>query len=140
MFSFILAALCVAYQMLMHDVSAVASIENALPYLWTWHMVFAILKVFFSVIVIIIVLIAGWKAPDTTGERAATISLILLASPLLAFLMLVNSVLFLGGVYAIDAGLEGGVVVDSGKIVLGSILYGLAVLIQLRSTSSSSKD
>ncbi len=139
MFSLILAAISVACQMLFWDVSAVAAVESTLWWLWGWHMAFAIFKIVCGLVVTVLAFVGATNAVDTSGEATAVGVMIAMGSPLIMALFMIGSILFLGGVYAIDAGIQGGEVIDQSKVVLGSILYGLGVLMQYnRSRNSSS--
>lgn len=139
MFSLILAALYVACRVLFSNAEPLAAFENTLGFLWYWHMTFTVLKVIIWLAVPVIGGIFG--VAGNSDEKFAGIAAVIL-SPLLLVLMTITSVLFLGGVYALDSGIQNGEVVNQNHLVIGAILYFLAVLAQLRrtSTSSSSKD
>ena len=136
MFGLILAALYVAFSVLFYDTNAGVAVESTLPFLWYWHMTFAVIKAVIWLIVPIIGIGLGTFA-DKTDAKLVGLGM-LLGSPILLVLMAISSALFLGGIYGIDSGLQGGEVVNQSHLVIGSILYGLGALSQLSSRSSSS--
>ena len=139
MFSLILAALYVGCRVLFSDAEPLAAFENTLGFLWYWHLTFAILKGLLWTLVPILGVAFGASGDDK--QKVAGIAAVV-ASPFLLVLMLLSSALFLGGVYGMNSGIENGVVVNQNHLVVGVILYFIAVISQLRShsTSSSSKD
>lgn len=139
MFSLILAALYVACRVLFSNSEPLVAFENTLGFLWYWHMTFTVLKVIIWLAVPVIGGIFG--VAGNSDEKLAGIAAVVL-SPLLLFFMTLTSILFLGGVYACDSGIQNGEIVNQNHLVMGCILYFLGVLIQLRrtSTTSSNKD
>jgi len=139
MFSLILAALYVACRVLFSNAEPLSAFESTLGFLWIWHMTFAVMKVIIWLAVPILGAVFG--AAGDGNEKVAGIAAVLV-SPVLLILMLISSVLFLGGVYALDSGIQNGEIVNQNHVIVGVILYFLAVLTQLRRTasSSSSKD
>lgn len=139
MFSLILAALYVACRVLFSNAEPLAAFENTLGFLWYWHMTFTVSKVIIWLAIPVIGAIFG--AAGDSNEKIAGIAAVVM-SPFILALMLISSLLFLGGVYALDSGIQNGEVVNQNHLVMGCILYFLAVLTQLRrtTTSSSNKD
>lgn len=137
MFSLILAALYVACRVLFSNAEPLAAFENTLGFLWYWHMTFTVLKVIIWLAVPVIGGIFG--VAGTSDEKIAGIAAVVV-SPFILALMLISSLLFLGGVYAFDSGIQNGEVVNQNHLVMGCILYFLAVLTQLRRTASSSSN
>ena len=73
------------------------------------------------------------------AKKAGGIALVL-SSPLIMFLILLRPALFLGGVYAIDSGIESGEMINQSHLIIGCVLYGIGLLMQLNNNSSKSKD
>ena len=127
-----------AFKVLFSDTQPMSAFEATFGFLWYWHMTFAVLKVLFGVGATILGVVAGSEAADTRGERLTILSLIGVGTPLLMILLMINSLLFLGGVYAWNSGVQAGQIVNQNHFVVGCILYGLACLSQMRSASASS--
>lgn len=139
MLGLILAALYVAYAIVANEVAPVAAVEATLPFLFYWHC-------FWGAILILVGLCvpAGGAFLAIGGskgtERAAGLAL-LAGSPLIILLMVLGPALFIGGVYCVDSGIEAGEIVNQNHVIVGGILYGIAILLRLCSkSSSSSKD
>jgi hypothetical protein len=135
MFGLILAALAVAYQMLMKNTEPVVAVESVLPFLWYWHMTWACVKFCVWLIVPVLGGLFGIGG-STRGERNAGVGF-LLVSPFILCLMMISSILFLGGVYGLDSGLQGGEMIKPSHVVVGGVLYGLALLSQRLSAKAS---
>lgn len=138
MLGLILAALYVAYAIVANEVAPVSAVEATLPFLFYWHC-------FWSAIIILIGLCvplggAFLTLGGSTGkERAAGLAL-LAGSPLIIVLLLLGPLLFIGGVYCVDSGIEAGEIVNQNNVFVGGILYGIAILCRLCSKFSTSKD
>lgn len=138
MFALILAAMVVACQMLFSNREPLAAIESVLPFVWYWHIMWLVTKFFFWLLMPLVGIISA-GADDDRAKMGGWI--ILAASPFVLFGLMLKSVLFLGGVYAIDSGIQMGEIVNQSHLVVGCILYGLAILSQVMfKTSSSSKN
>jgi hypothetical protein len=141
MFSLTLAMIYVACKVMFSETEFLAAFEATLPFLWYWHMTFAVIKAGFLGLIPVIGAVLATSGKDDEKNWIAGLGL-LAASPILFVLMMISSALFLGGVYALDSGIQGGQVINQSHVTVGCILYGLAMLGQLRgtTTSSSSKD
>jgi hypothetical protein len=133
MYSLMLAALYVACRVLFSNMEPVAAIERTLPFLWYWHLTFAIIK---FIVWLLIPLFGAAVASSNDRERLAGAA-ILVASPFVLVMFLFASTLFLGGVYGLDSGIQEGSVVNQSHVVVGSVLYGLAVLLQMKARVSA---
>jgi len=133
MYSLMLAALYVACRVLFSNMEPVAAVERTLPFLWYWHLAFAIIK---FIVWLLIPLFGAAVASSNDRERLAGAA-ILVASPFVLVMFLFASTLFLGGVYGLDSGIQEGSVVNQSHVVVGSVLYGLAVLLQMRARAST---
>ena len=133
MYSLILAALYVACRVLFSNMEPVAAVDRTLPFLWYWHFTFAIVK---FIIWLLILLFGAAVASSNDREKMAGFA-ILAASPFLLVLFSISSALFLCGVYGLDSGIQEGSVVNQSHVVVGSVLYGLAVLLQMKTRVST---
>jgi len=138
MFSLILAALYVAFKVLFTETDAITAVESTFGFLWYWHLGFAVAKLVVGIVVALAAMLGAASGSSTTGERTAVVGFIGLLSPLLIFAFMLTSFLFLFGVYAMDSGIQGGVVVNQSRLIIGCVLYGLACLTQIRASRSSS--
>lgn len=136
MFGLILSAIYVACQVLFSNAQPLSAFENTLGFLWVWHMTFAVLKAIVWLIIPVIGAIFGFVGDS--NEKLAGITAVVL-SPLLLIMMSITSILFLGGVYALDSGIQNGEIVNQNHVVVGAILYFLGVLFNVGNKSSSSK-
>ena len=136
MFSLILAALYVGYKVLISNVDAIVAVENTLGFLWYWHITFAVIKCLIWVLIPLFGIFLG-TVSNRSEEKAMGLAMIL-GSPFILVFMALSSALFLGGVYAIDSGLQGGEVVNQRHLVIGCVLYGIGVLTQKFSGGGSS--
>lgn len=135
MFGLILALIYVAFDVLMTETGVVESVEGVLPFLWYWHMTFAVMKLCCWLIMPLIGTLLGLNGGSDDRWVGLTIVAI---SPLFLLLVSISSVLFLTSVYAVDAALNNGVVTNQGKLILGGIMYGLATMLQVKPSSNSS--
>lgn len=136
MFGLILAAIYVAYNVLVSNAEPLSAFENTLGFLWTWHIIFAASKAIIWLIVPVVGAIFG--VVGDSNEKIAGVTAVVL-SPLLLFAMSITSILFLSGVYALDSGIQNGEIVNQNHVILGAILYFLGVLFNIGNRSSSTK-
>jgi len=99
MYSLMLAALYVACRVLFSNMEPVAAVERTLPFLWYWHLTFAIIK---FIVWLLIPLFGAAVASSNDRERLAGAA-ILVASPFFLVMFLFASNMFLGGVYGLDS-------------------------------------
>jgi hypothetical protein len=133
MLGLILAGLYVAYAIVINSVAPVVAVEATLGFLWWWHIIWG------AVLIGLGLLMPLLGAVVATENKALGIGLVA-ASPVIMFFICLIPALFLGGVYAIDSGIQGGEIVNQSHVIVGSVLYGLGVLLRLSSRNSSSKD
>ena len=151
MFALVLAALYTAYTMVASKVTAEVAVASTMGFLWYWHMTFAVI---FGIIIAIVFLVScGAIVFGSGGTKGIGALGALIGTPILLLLGAIGSALFLGGVYCFDASIahdpETGAVLPfaawNGQLmVVGCVLYGLAILRQIgtkisSSSSSSSK-
>jgi hypothetical protein len=142
MFGTIIAALIWAYKVVIGGTTTLLALKEVLPFLWVWHWIFAGIHGLI-VVVLILCTVAGVAFAKTGIGRAGSF-LAFLTSPLWACLFFICSALYLGGVYAVNHA----IIVNDGSaqvsnqtnLIVGCVLYGLALLLALRARSSSSKD
>lgn len=133
MYGTIFAALYVGISV-MSGTDLVLAVERSLPFLWYWHMTFAVVK---TLVGALFPLFASFLvAAGNDDEKLAGIAM-WIASPFVMFLMLILSVIYLVGVSCINSGLQDGEVINQGHVIIGCVLYGLAFLLQIKGTSSS---
>ena len=138
MVGLILAALYAAYAIVANEVTPVAAVEATLPFLFYWHCFWGAILVLVGLLVPLggtLLSIGG----STGGERAAGLAM-LLGSPLIILLLILGPALFIGGVYCVDSGIEGGEIVNQNHVIVGGVLYGIAILCRLCSKFSTSSD
>lgn len=136
MLGLIFAALYTAFAIVANNTSPIAAVELTLGFLWYWHVVFSCIIGFILLAVPfigLVVMVNGNKKNKTIGAA------LLLGSPIILFLGALMPALFLGAVYAIDSGIQDGEVVNQNNIIVGGILYGIAILGQIIYRSSQSK-
>jgi len=134
MLGLILAVLYVAYSMVTTGASAETAFAATLPFLWYWHVTWAVI---FGILVGLLFLISfiALFGKKTAGLGALGM---FVASPLVLVLGALGSALFLGGVYCVDQAIPmaDGTAAPFAEwniqlFVVGCILYGLACLRQL---------
>jgi hypothetical protein len=129
MFGLILAAVYVVWKIMTSDIEPLYVFENTLGFLWCWHMTFLVIK---GVIWLIVPLVGAlFGVAGNRDEKFAGIAAVVL-SPLLLFIMAISSVLFIGGVYSLDSGIQDGQIINQSRVVVGSILYFLGTMFQMK--------
>jgi hypothetical protein len=133
----IFAALYVAFKVLFSNTEPVAAVEMTLSFLWYWHMTFAVIK---AIIWIFIPIFGGLMLGAGNDKEKAAGAAIIAVSPIFLVLFSISSALFLCGVYGVNSGIQDGSVINQSHVVVGLILYGLAVLLQMKSKNSSNSN
>jgi len=138
MFGLVLAAIYVAFHVLFSNMEPLVAVEKTLPFLWGWHMIFAVFK---TVVWMLFPILGSILAFAGDNKEKATGVGLLAATPIFLIIFSLSSTLFLLGVYGVDSGIEGGSINNQSHVVIGSILYFLAILLS-RSNSrlNSSKN
>jgi len=147
MFGLVLAALYVAYSMVVTKVAAEVAVASTVGFLWYWHLTFACI---FGAIVAVIFLVSCGAIVFGSGEVKGVGALgALVGTPLLLLVGAIGSVLFLGGVYCFGEAIaydpETGAVLPFAAwnvpfMVIGGILYALGALRQIGTRISSSSN
>ncbi len=137
MFGLILAGLYVAYSVVFNNVQLTPAVESTLGFLWWWHIAFSCVGLLIG---LLIPLIGSLIAIGGKGKERAAGAAVVLASPIILVLILFAQILFLGGVYAVDNGIENGEVVNQGSVIVGAALYGFAILMRLFNRVNSKSD
>ena len=141
MLGLIFAVLYAAFAIVVNDVQLIAAAESTLGFLWYWHVVFAVL-----ITVILLLVPLGGSILMLGGDNAKDKGIgvaVLLSSPFIFLLGALGPALFLGAVYAVDSGIQGGEIVNQNHVIVGGVLYGVAILSQIthrsfKSTASKS--
>lgn len=135
MFGLILAAMYVACRIMFSDTEPLVAFENTLGFLWYWHMTFFVIKTIIWMIVPLVSVLFG-----VVGDREEKMAGIaaLVVSPLLLFIIMISSVLFIGGVYSLDSGIQDGQIINQNRVIVGAILYFLAMMAQMKPKGNNS--
>jgi len=117
------------------DATALQCVAAGLPFLWYWHWTWCVIKIGFGLCLGLVGLFAVGALDGK--DRVAGLALMAL-SPLVLVLMCVTSALYIGGVYSLQQGIVEGEVASQQHVIVGCVLYGIGVLFQLLSKSSTS--
>ena len=141
MFGTIIAAFIWAYNVIFGGLTPAMAIKNVLPFLWIWHWIFAGIIGLIVVCLIICALIGTFAAQTKTGKVGSFIGF--LSSPIWACLFFIGSALYLSGVWLVDHALvvcnNTITVQNQNYLIVGCVLYGLALLMSIGSRSSTTK-
>jgi hypothetical protein len=135
MLGLIFAALYVAYSVVVQDSTPLVAFESTLGFLWYWHIVWGSVLILIGLLVPLGGLVMTAAGGDKKTKAAGLA--VLAGSPIVFLLLLFVPGLFLGGVYCLDSGIQGGEVVNQNHVIVGGILYGLGILLRLASRGSS---
>lgn len=136
----IIAALIWAWKVVIGGTSTLLALKEVLPFLWIWHWIFA--GVIGAIVAILIIISIAGVALAKSGAGKVGSFFAFITSPLWACLFFIGSALYLGGVYAVDHAISiqdcSAIVSNQTNLIVGCVLYGLALLLALRARGSSS--
>jgi hypothetical protein len=147
MIGFILAMLYVAYSVVVNSMTAESAIASTMGFLWYWHVVFAAVLGVIVAGMFILGLCGAVFGGQHDGTRAMGVLTMFVGVPLMLFLLSLGSAVFLGGVHCVGSSIArdaatGDVLPFSAwntqMLVIGCGLYGVGLLWQLMSKSTSS--